>query len=135
VRSWSRYALVGLLVTLLAVLVAFAFVAPAARSAVWFAAGLAYGMQLVAFGALVALRAAPRRFMLGWAGGILFRFGAVAVVAFWLGRSRALPLDVTLVSLVTFVVLLLFLEPCFLHLRRARRANSAGRERLNEEAN
>lgn len=118
-KSWFSYAAAGLLLTLLAALVAAALVRPEARAAVWFAAGLSYVLQLAAFGAMVALRSNPQLFMVGWAAGIVLRFGAVGVVAFWLSRSAALPRDVTLISLVAFVVLLLFLEPVFLRRGRA----------------
>ena len=50
---------------------------------------------------------------------VVLRFGAVGAVAFWLSRSPVLPRDVTLVSLVGFVVVLLFLEPLFLKQGRA----------------
>ena len=133
-RSWTGYALAGLVLILLGAVVAGALVAPAARPGVWFAAAVAYVVQLGAFGALLALRAEPNRFMLGWVGGIMLRFGVVAVIAFWLQRNRLLALNPTLISLVAFVVLLLFLELFFLRPRGARRAMSAGRDRGNEGA-
>ncbi|HSJ13567.1 MAG TPA: hypothetical protein VK939_04075 [Longimicrobiales bacterium] len=118
-RSWLWYAGVGLAVTLLAAAVAVTLVAPAARAGVWFAAGLSYALQLVAFGAMQALRSNAQLFLIGWGAGMLLRFGAVGAVAFWLSRSPVLPRDVTLISLVSFVVLLLFLEPLFLKQGRA----------------
>lgn len=117
--SWLSYAGVGLVVTLLAAAVATALVAPGARTAVWFAAALSYGLQLAAFAALLWLRRDPQLFLVGWAAGMVLRFGAVGAVAFWLSRAPVLPRDVTLVSLVGFVVLLLFLEPLFLKQGRA----------------
>jgi hypothetical protein len=114
VKGWISYAVVGLLLTVLAALLAVAVVGSAGQAGVWFAAGLAYTMQLAAFAALRAARNEPQLFLVAWAGGILVRFGAVAVVAFWLRRQPVLPLEVTLISLVVFVVLLLFLEPVFL---------------------
>lgn len=118
-RSWLSYAGVGLAVTLIAAAVATSLVAPAARPAVWFGAGLSYALQLVAFGVMLALRRDAQLFMIGWAAGMVLRFGAVGAVAFWLSRSPVLPRDVTLVSLVGFVVVLLFLEPLFLKQGRA----------------
>lgn len=118
-KGWLAYAGVGLVVTLLAAAVATALVDPGARSAVWFAAALSYLLQLVAFAAMLALRRDPQLFMIGWAAGMALRFGAVGAVAFWLSRSPVLPRDVTLISLVSFVVVLLFLEPLFLKQGRA----------------
>lgn len=118
-RSWLSYAGVGLVVTLLAAAVAATLVAPASRAAVWFAAGLSYALQLVAFGAMQALRHDPQRFLIGWGAGMFLRFGAVGAVAFALTRWPVLPRDVTLISLVSFVVLMLFLEPLFLKQGRA----------------
>jgi hypothetical protein len=110
---------VGLVVTLLGAAIGTALVAPAAHGAVWFAAALSYGLQLAAFAAMLALRRDPQLFLIGWAAGMVLRFGALGAVAFWLSRTEALPRDVTLISLVTFVVLLLFLEPLFLKQGRA----------------
>ena len=118
-KSWLSYAGVGLVVTLLAAAAGAALVGPEGRLAVWFAASLSYVLQLAAFAAMVALRDHAQLFLLGWAAGMMLRFGAVGAVAFWLSRAPVLPRDVTLVSLVTFVVLLLFLEPVFLKRGRA----------------
>ena len=118
-KDWFSYAAAGLLLTLLAALVAAALVGADAHSGVWFAAALAYVLQLVAFGVMVALRSNAQLFLIGWAAGIFLRFAAVGAVAFWLTRTRALPLEATLVSLVAFVVLLLLLEPVFLRRGRA----------------
>ena len=103
-----------MLVTLVAAFVATAVVGAEGRAGVWFAAGLSYVLQLVAFGAMLAWRGHPQLFLLGWVAGIGLRFGAVGAVAFWLARTHVLPMDVTLICLVVFVVLLLFLEPVFL---------------------
>lgn len=118
-RSWLSYAAAGLVVTLLAAAIATTLVAPGGRAAVWFAAAVSYGLQLAAFAAMLALRKDPQLFLIGWAAGMVVRFGALGGIAFWLSRTEALPRDVTLISLVTFVVLLLFLEPLFLKQGRA----------------
>lgn len=82
--------------------------------AVWFAAALAYGLQLAAFALLLALRAQPQLFMMGWLGGMMLRFGALGVCAYWLTRTGMLPRGTTLISFVGFVFVLLLLEPVFL---------------------
>jgi len=119
VKRWAGYAAAGLLLILVAALVAGQLVGPSGREGVWFAAVLSYLVQLVAFAMLLAVREQPQLFMAGWVGGIGLRFAVVGLVAFWLTRSRALPLEATLLSLVAFVVLLLFLEPVFLRRSRA----------------
>ena len=118
-KNWLSYAAAGLVLTLIAALAAAALVSADAHNAVWFAAGLAYVVQMAAFGAMQALRSNPQLFMVGWAAGIMLRFGVLGAVAFVLSRRPVLPRDVTLVSLVSFVVLLLFLEPLFLRRGRA----------------
>lgn len=118
-RRWFSYAAAGLLLTLVAALVAAALAGPEGRSGVWFAAGLAYVVQLAAFAALLALRDHVQLFMVGWGAGIMLRFGVIGAVAFWLARTDALPRQSTLLSLAIFVVLLLFLEPFFLRRDRA----------------
>ena len=113
-KAWLHYALAGLVLAGLGVLIASSLVAAADRQAVWFGAGVAYAIQLAAFGALQAVRGNAQLFMLGWAAGIGLRFLAVGVIAFWLNSTNVLPLRAALLSLVGFVVLLLFLEPLFL---------------------
>jgi hypothetical protein len=113
-KAWLAYAGTGLVVTLAGAGVAMLFVPAPARSAVWFAAGVAYAIQLIAFAGLVAVRSRPKWFLLGWLTGLVLRFGAVGVVAFWLSRSAAFERAPALLSLVAFVFLLLLLEPLFL---------------------
>lgn len=113
-KAWLAYAGAGLAVTLVGAVVAALLVAEDARGAVWFAAALAYVLQLVSFAGLVAVRERNELFLVGWLGGLVLRFGVVGVVAFWLSRQSVLPLAPTLLSLVTFVFLLLLMEPLFL---------------------
>jgi hypothetical protein len=113
-RAWTAYAL-----TALGLMVALAgagslVVSDSAVPALWFSAGVAYVLQLIAFAGLVAGREQPNRFLAGWLLGMALRFGVVGGVAWWLSRSAALPREAALVSLVGFVFLLLLLEPVFL---------------------
>jgi hypothetical protein len=89
-------------------------VGPGSAGAVWFAAVLAYVLQLAAFAALVLVRERHELFLLGWGVGMMLRFAAVGVVAFWLTRDPVFPPRPALVSLVAFVFILLMLEPLFL---------------------
>ena len=121
-RLWLQYVGVCAVVCGLGALLGAAFFEGAELTAVRVAAALAFGLQVLAFAALVALRDAGSLFMVGWGGGILLRFGAVGVVAFWLQATGALPPAVTLVSLVSFLFVLLLMEPMFL--RRGTRRTS-----------
>lgn len=112
--AWRAYALAGLAATVLVAGIVSAVVSGSSLRAVWFSAGLAYGLQLVAFAGLLVVRDQAHRFLVGWLLGMALRFGAVGGVAWWLSRSAALPREAALVSLAAFVFLLLLLEPLFL---------------------
>lgn len=117
-RAWAAYAavaaaLVALLATGISLLVPREW-----TTALWLAAGVAYAVQLLAFGALVATRGTPTGFMVGWGGGMALRFASVAAVAFWVLRGDALPAAPALLGLVGFVFVLVLLEPLFLRLNR-----------------
>jgi hypothetical protein len=114
VRVWLRYAGVGLLVTLAGVALASLLGGGESLRAVQFAAALAYGVQLCAFAALVAVRGRSDLFLLGWVGGLILRFATVGLVAVWLSRDPVFPPRPALLSLVAFVFVLLLLEPLFL---------------------
>jgi hypothetical protein len=82
--------------------------------AVMLAAAIAWGVQAVAFAALMAWRDRVDLFMVGWVGGIGLRFAVVAVVAFWARRSPVVFAESLLVGLVAFMFLMLLLEPVFM---------------------
>ena len=113
-KAWLLYAGLGLVVTVvLAAGVGFALGGASAR-AVWFAAVVAYVLQLVAFAALIAVRGRNELFLAGWLAGLVARFGAVGVMAYWLGHSGALPREPVLLGMVTILFVLLLMEPLFL---------------------
>jgi hypothetical protein len=114
VRAWLGYAGAGLVVVLGGAGLAMLFVSGSAAGAVWFSAGLAWVLQLIAFAVLVAVRERSELFLVGWLGGLVLRFGVVGLVAFWLSRSAVLPLAPALIGLVAFVFVLLLMEPLFL---------------------
>lgn len=89
---------------------------PDGQRAVWLAAGVAYPVQLLAFGLLVVARRKGRDFMVAWATGMLLRFAVIAGLAFWVTRGESVPAAAALVSLVGFVFVLVLLEPLFLRL-------------------
>lgn len=121
VRAWIAYAGVGLAAVVLITIVAAALVAPEARPAIMIAGGIAYALQLVSFGLLLAVRDQPQLFIAGWLGGMVLRFGALGACVFWASRTTVLPRAPLVFSLVGFVFLLLLLEPVFLRwdLRRS----------------
>ena len=101
--AWLTYAAVGAAVTLAGAVVGSLLVSGGGVRAVWFAAGLAYALQLIAFAALVAVRGRNELFLVGWLAGLVLRFGVLAVVAFWLTRTPVFPRAVALLSLASFV--------------------------------
>lgn len=113
-RAWFSYAAASLVVLL--VLAGFAawLVSDDAAGAIWLSAAIAWLLQQASFAALVAVRGRDQLFLLGWAAGIAVRFGAVGVMAFWLARDEFVPRAPALYSLVTFVFVLLLMEPLFL---------------------
>lgn len=91
----------------------------AARQAMLVSAAVAWVLQLIAFAALVAVRAKPRLFIMGWAGGMGLRGLALGVLA-WAGSRLAAPsLTPLLVSFVAFLFVLVLLEPVFLNRGRS----------------
>ncbi len=113
-KAWLAYAVTGLAVLVVAAGLGTLLVSDEAVPALWFSAGIAYGLQLIAFAGLVMVRNRAQLFLAGWLTGMALRFGAVGGVAWWLSRSAVLPREAALVSLVAFVFLLLILEPIFL---------------------
>ena len=114
VKAWLAYAATGLLATTLIALAVRGLAPGSDARAIWLAAGIAYLVQLAAFGALLAVRGQGQLFMLAWLGGLEVRFGVLGLGAFLLSSSDALPRGATLISYVGFVFLLLLLEPLFL---------------------
>jgi hypothetical protein len=112
VRAFLAYALVaGAVVAVGAAVVG--WLAPSAGRELWFAAALAYPVQLAAFGALVGMRGAGKGFFVAWGGGTLLRLIVVLGAGLWVSQSgsyRAAPL---LLGLAGFLFALLLLEPVF----------------------
>ena len=113
-RAWFAYAATGLVLSGVCAGAASLLLAGAAERAMWLAAAIAYALQLVAFAGMLYGRRDPNLFLATWLTGMVLRFGAVGLVAWWLARNEALPREAALLSLVGFVFLLLLLEPLFL---------------------
>jgi hypothetical protein len=108
------YAGAGLVVTAAGVAIGSVVVGPEGASAVLFAGALAYVVQLIAFAGLMLVRERNELFLLGWGGGLMLRFAAVALVALWLSRDPVYSIRPALLSLVAFLFILLLVEPLFL---------------------
>ena len=105
-RAWVAYAVAAAGVTALVAGGALVLTDSAGR-AIAAGAGLALGVQLVAFGLLLAVRDQAHLFLAGWLGGMVVRFGAVGACVYLGPRPMVL-------SLVGVVFVLLMLEPVFL---------------------
>lgn len=88
-------------------------VVPGAAAAVWWGAALAFGAQVVAFAALVAVRQKGVAFFAAMGGGVLLRLALVLIAGLWLARSGVFPPAPLLLSLAGFLFVLLLLEPVF----------------------
>jgi hypothetical protein len=111
---WSRYAIAGLGVTIACAAVATLILGREHAAALWLSAGLAVLVQLIAFAGLLAVREHGSLFLFGWAGGMVLRAVALFGLAFWVTRTRALPVETSLLSLVGFMFVLILLEAAFL---------------------
>lgn len=112
-RALAAYMAVGAVLVGAVAAVLAGVLMPAASAAVWWAAGLAYAVQTVAFAALVLVRHKRVAFFLAWGVGTLLRFVVVLGAGIWLSRAVPLPPAPLLLSLVGFLFLLLLLEPVF----------------------
>ena len=112
-RAYIGYALTGAgVVAVLAGLLSWVLGVDSARS-VWWAAAVAYAVQLVAFAALLGFREHRNGFLAVWAGGILARLAVVLAGAYWVTRSSTLEPAPALLSLAGFLFVLLLMEPVF----------------------
>jgi hypothetical protein len=114
VKAWLAYAVAGLLVAVVGAGIASLLVDGEAARAIWFAAAVAWLVQMVAFAGLVLVRERTELFLIGWLLGLVLRFGAVLVTGLWLTRDPVLPVRPAMLGMVGFVFVLLVLEPMFL---------------------
>lgn len=113
-RAWRTYAVWSAAVLLLLAVVVGLALPARATGWIWTSAAVAYGVQLAAFGALVAVRRRPERFVAGWVGGIALRIATVAALALWVVRGPSAA--AALLSLVGFLFVLMLMEPVFLRI-------------------
>ena len=92
----------------------FPFLEDDGRMGVLIAAGVAFPVQVVAFGLLLRARGEPSRFFMWWGVGVLVRIGVVIVVGIVALRIETLGAEALLLSLAGFFFGLLLIEPVFL---------------------
>ena len=113
-RALGRYALTGLLMIAAAVAALFPFLEDDGRLGVLIAAGVAFPVQVAAFGLLLRARGEPTHFFKWWGVGVLVRIGVVIVVGIVALRIESLGAEVLLLSVAGFFFGLLLIEPAFL---------------------
>ena len=118
-RRVAAYAAAALLLAGLLTGSLWPWVGAEARRGLGFAALVAVGFQILAFGLLVWFQGRPHGFLIGLAGGMLARMGlvaAVALVATAGGASRPWTVAVVL-GLVGYLFALVLLEAWFIQER------------------
>ena len=113
-RALVRYASAGFLMIAIAVAALFPFLQDEGRRGVLLAAGVAYPVQIVAFGLLLRARGEPSRFFVWWGVGVAVRIGVVVVAGLVALRIESLGAEALLLSLAGFFFGLLLIEPAFL---------------------
>ena len=113
-RALVRYALAGLLMIAVAISALFPFLADEGRTGVVLAAGIAYPVQVTAFGVLLRARREPSRFFVWWGVGVAVRIGVVIIVGLVALRVEFRGAEALLLSLAGFFFGLLLIEPAFL---------------------
>ncbi len=111
-KAFALYAAVCAVIVAVIGGVTLAFTGPAARGAVIASAGLAFVIQMFAFGLARLLR--PQHLMLGWGLGSLMRLVALVLYAVVVAKLWRVPLTPALLSFVAFLFVTTVVEPIFL---------------------
>jgi hypothetical protein len=98
----------------IAVSALFPFLAEEGRRGLLLAAGIAYPVQVTAFGMLLRAQGDPSRFFVWWGVGVAVRIAVVIVVGLVALRVESLGAEALLLSLAGFFFGLLLIEPAFL---------------------
>lgn len=134
-RRTASYALAGLVLLTVTTGALWAWLSPEGRRGILVAAGIAWGVQVVAFGLLVMYRHRGNRFLAAWVGGTVVRMAVVLLAAWVVMRESGLAPAPTLLGLAGFLFALLLLEPVFLSRALARdepETSTSGRDELGE---
>lgn len=113
-RALGRYALTGLLIITAVVAALLPFLDDEGRVGVLLAAGVAFPVQVAAFGLLLRARGEPSRYLLWWGVGVAVRIGVVIIAGLISLRIETLGAEALLLSLAGFFFGLLLIEPAFL---------------------
>jgi hypothetical protein len=112
-KSTLLFAEISLGLTLVSALVlGVAFDGPAEQRAVWISAGVAYGVQMLAFA--IARFVRRENVMLGWGMGVLLRLVTLVAFALVFVKALGLPPSAALISLVIYFFATTLVEPLFL---------------------
>ena len=84
------------------------------RRGVLLAAGIAFPVQVAAFGLLLRAQGEPSRFFLWWGVGIAVRVVVVVAAGLTVARMESVGSEALLLSLAGFFFGLLLVEPAFL---------------------
>jgi len=113
---WRRlfaYALASIVFLILVVLAFWPWLDDAGRRGLVAAAAVAWPIQIVAFGILMANRFELKRFLIAWVAGTLVRMALIGIAAVALTRWTTVAMVPTLLGLAGFFFGLLLLEPVF----------------------
>lgn len=111
-RGFVEYTAACLISIALVGVIAWAVSSPAGQQAVLVSAGIAFVVQMVAFGAARLLQ--KRSLMLGWGLGSAMRALALVVYGVVVARIWQAPIVPALLSFVAFVFVTTIVEPVFL---------------------
>ena len=112
-RAIATFALVSAaIIAVVGWLLGLVFHSGADARAIWTSAGIAFAVQVVAFG--IARAMAAKNLVAGWGIGVLLRFVVLAVYALLVIRPLGLPPTSALVSLAAFFFLSTLVEPVLL---------------------
>lgn len=112
-KRTAAYALTGVVVLGLVVSLLWPWLDGRGRTGLLVAAGVAWLVQVPAFGLLVRYRGKTRGFLAAWVGGTLSRMVLVGLAAWAVMELPALAPAPTLLGLAGFFFGLLLLEPFF----------------------
>lgn len=105
-------AIAGALTALAAAVMTIAWPTPAEERAIWLSAGVAFVVQILAFGVASLMR--RDQALVGWGVGAIMRLVTLAVYALVFVNALGLPATAALVSLATFFFLSTLVEPLLL---------------------
>lgn len=111
-RGFAEYATSCILIIAIIGAIAWFFTDRAGQQAVLVSAGLAFVVQLVAFG--VARLLQGRNLLLGWGIGSVLRLIALVLYAVVVARLWRAPIGPALLSFVAFLFVTTVVEPVFL---------------------